>query len=880
MSRIDRIGKNLESADSTVVRMAQSSIDRAARACPDEALGADSTDELQSLDELTKLLSCVLAVSAANPSIDYTNRTDSENGAIDSDCFPGDARLDRFRLIRVLGRGGFGVVLLAFDPRLQREVALKLPRPELLALGKWRKRFSHEARSAASLDHPGIVPVFDIGHVGPVWYIASAYCNGPTLSQWRREHAPLSARLAAELVAQIADAVQHAHSRGILHRDLKPENVLLKLATDEVDSPMPMPQVADFGLASRKLPRGKWPSGSGLAGTLAYMAPEQTFDDQAQVGIAVDVYALGAILFELLTDRPPFTAQNEKAIIEQIRHEPAPTLRQLRPGTPRDLEAICSKCLAKDPAERYDSAANLARDVRRFLAGHCVEARPVGLPQRTWRWCQRRPAVATLAGALLVAVVCGGAFSLFQWQRAEENLQQAEAVVVNLGWAVDDAVFWHNVNDRYGPEQRQALTRRYAALLEQLSDRPAAKPVRAAADCFFARLDALDGKPDMAREKFCRSISEWQELVHADRNDMFSRRALAKTLYTYGTFLVTDDKRADGLVHFDANGLFGRFDGADSIGQTVISDYADLLYEKAESLRGRNRERNIDLEAARHYAACIEISRTLTAADQENAIAKFRMLQSLVRLDAVHRQTASPESAYKTRTQVLDGLRALVREFSDRNEYRLEHAHVALWLATHTGESGQGAKSDDWLAEALGSLEIVLASRDCPPEAHRDFGNILRVKARRQLELNEPVIAMQCAGESLRWHDMAQWEGAIEVLSHAESCRLVSDIYLECGAKSEAVAALERAHKLYDSASGSATRSRGVHLQHADVCAKLSSLYEKSRRNREALEASREAVRVLEAWRGPTPAEPHVTPQLVRLRSNVSRLQEADEQRL
>lgn len=865
-----------DSVGSSIIAMAQSSIDRVPPEQPEGSFDGDPAVDCESLDEFAAILARILSGFPPAVTGEQVQQSKTKDTSFADDRFPSHAHLGRFRLIRQLGHGGFGVVLLAFDPRLQREVALKLPRPELLALGKWRKQFFHEARSAAALDHPGIVPIFDIGNVGPVWYIASAYCNGPTLNEWRRERAPLSTRLAAELVAQIADAVQHAHSRGILHRDLKPANILLKLPPGAADSATPTALVTDFGLASRKPPRGKSQCGSGLAGTLAYMAPEQTFDNQAQVGIAVDVYALGAILFELLTDRLPFTAQVEKALIEQIRHEPAPTLRLIRPGAPRDLEAVCAKCLAKEPNERYESAADLARDLRRFLAGDCVEARPVGLPQRTWRWCKRRPAMAGLAAALLLAVVCGAAVSLRQWQRAEKNLQQAEAAVVNLGWAIDDAVFWHNDNDRYGPEQRLELTRRYAALLEQLRDQSAAKPVRAAADCFFARLDVLDGKPDKAREKFDRSISAWCELVHADRSDMFSRRALAKTLYCYGTFLVTDDNLADGMCHFDANRLFGHFDVADRVGQTVISDYSDILYEMAESLR----ERDFDFEAAQRYAACIEISRRLTAAKQGNASAQFRMLQCLVRLDAVHRPAASREGTYKTRTEVLTELRALVRDFPDRNDYRLEHASVAGWLATRAGRLGQGAQSDDLLAEALESLEFAVARHDFPPEAKRKYGDILRFKALRQLELDERAEAVQCASECLRWYDMAELAGAIEALPHAVGCRVVGGIYVDCGADSDAVAAFERASKLYESACGGATRNRSVHLQHADVWAKLSALYEKSGRNREAFEASHEAVRVLEAWRGPTPAEPHVALQLRRLRSNVSRLQSAQEETL
>jgi tetratricopeptide (TPR) repeat protein len=332
------------------------------------------------------------------------------------DSHPGT--LGRFTLFRELGRGGFGVVYLAHDPGLGRDVAIKVPRAEALLTADLRQRFLREARAAAGLDHPNLVPVYEAGEVGPVCYIASAYCPGPTLAAWlQAQTGPVPHADAARLVALLARGIQHAHERGIVHRDLKPANVLLGPAKPQAEEGgaacgLAGPRITDFGLA--KIMDGAEPGHTqtgAVLGTPAYMAPEQASGKAHDIGPLVDVWALGAILYECLTGRPPFQADTPVETLLLVRtEEPLPPAR-LRPRLPRDLETICLKCLQKAPEKRYASAAELADDLERFLAGAPIRARPTPAWERGLMWARKRPAVAALlalCGAALMALVVGG----------------------------------------------------------------------------------------------------------------------------------------------------------------------------------------------------------------------------------------------------------------------------------------------------------------------------------------------------------------------------------------------------------------------------------------------------------------------------------------
>lgn len=308
-------------------------------------------------------------------------------------------RCGKYTVRGVIGRGAFGMVYRATDDHLQRDVALKMPRPEVLIDPERLSRFQGEAATAAMLDHPTIVPVFEANLNGPTPYIASALCTGPDLGRWLASRSePASAQDASTVIAKLAKGVHYAHEKGVLHRDLKPSNILLEPLhpqndADELSSCQP--RLTDFGLA-KLLEGGLQDTRSSLlVGTPLYMAPEQLSSGTRNISRATDVYALGVVLYELLTLRTPFEGATYVEVLDKLRSGSPRPLCELNPGIPNDLETICAKCLEKDPADRYATAAELADDLERFLTGDSILARPTTWFDKLARWCRLPQRIAT-----------------------------------------------------------------------------------------------------------------------------------------------------------------------------------------------------------------------------------------------------------------------------------------------------------------------------------------------------------------------------------------------------------------------------------------------------------------------------------------------------
>ncbi len=330
-----------------------------------------------------------------------------------------------YELISVVGTGGMGIVYEALHKELGRRVAIKTLRGDALADPEFRERFRAEAEAIAKLQHPNIIQVFEVGlvepgrderHAGP--FIALEFVDGGSLAQ--HTNAPQPPRAAAKTVGTLARAAHAAHRLGVIHRDLKPANVLL---TREGE-----PKIADFGIAkqidSERATEGLTRTGT-VMGTPEYMAPEQL--DGQPVAPGIDVYALGVILYELLTARVPFQGETfADTMLLAAREEPVPP-RRLQPGVPRDLETICLKCLEKNPAKRYESADALADDLDSFLAGRTIKARAVGGLERTARWAKRNPAVAVLSVAVCLVAVAGLIGIVWKMDDARANAARANA---------------------------------------------------------------------------------------------------------------------------------------------------------------------------------------------------------------------------------------------------------------------------------------------------------------------------------------------------------------------------------------------------------------------------------------------------------------------
>ncbi len=355
-----------------------------------------------------------------------------------------------YEILGVLGRGGMGVAYKARQTSLKRLVALKMVAAGILAEPQELARFQAEAEAAAALQHPNIVPIYEVAEHQGQPYFSMEFIDGGSLAgavgsgQWAVDSKDGPRRVAA-LVETLARAIHYAHQHGIAHRDLKPANILLQRgegrgARDEgqdssalaphPSSLAPIPKITDFGLAKR-LDSGTTGTQTGvILGTPSYMAPEQAAGRTRAIGPPTDVYALGAILYEMLIGRPPFQGETLLETVRQVRDEEVVPPRRLRPGVPRDLETICLKCLRKEPGHRYASALALADDLRRFLNGEPVLARPVGVWERGVKWARRRPLAAILVLVSLLAV--GGLLvGTIQIEKARQQADQ-EAVQTRL----------------------------------------------------------------------------------------------------------------------------------------------------------------------------------------------------------------------------------------------------------------------------------------------------------------------------------------------------------------------------------------------------------------------------------------------------------------
>jgi tetratricopeptide (TPR) repeat protein len=485
-----------------------------------------------------------------------------------------------YAILEVLGRGGMGVVYKALQASLNRLVALKMIRSGPLADLEELARFRQEAEAVARLQHPNVVQIYEVGEHGGHPFLALEFVEGGSLAA-RLAGTPQPARQAAELVETLARAIHDAHGRGIVHRDLKPANVLL--TRDGT------PKISDFGLAKRlDVEAGRTPSGAVL-GTPSYMAPEQARGKSREVGPLADVYALGAVLYELLTGRPPFRGETAADTLLQVLSEEPVSPSRLQPKVPRDLETICLKCLQKDPRRRYASALDLAEDLRRFQAREPIRGRPVGPGERALKWVRRHPAWGGLGSLTLLtgAVLVAGALL---YQRQQTHLARQDAAIAQKDAAMaqkDAAVARQELNERLRLEGLQTTVR------DQIQQGRAAlaKP-----DWPDARLHLRSARDQCAAEPALAELKAEAErllgqvdrqLADQERYERFLRRryeALFHATLFAGNIDLARNLEQTRSAARDALALFGVRDDSDGPPTVQSTSYGDDV--KAEITAG------------------------------------------------------------------------------------------------------------------------------------------------------------------------------------------------------------------------------------------------------------------------------------------------------
>jgi serine/threonine-protein kinase len=347
----------------------------------------------------------------------------------------------RYEILGEIARGGMGVVYRARDRGLNRTVALKMILPQQLQSAAAVQRFESEAQAVAALDHPGILPIYEVGKLDGLPFFSMKLAEGGSLANQIAGYRERP-RDAARLIAAVARAIDHAHVRGILHRDLKPGNILLGREGETY--------VTDFGIAKWVGRDARLTLEASTLGTPHYIAPEQAIGGSATLTPAADVYSLGAILFELIAGQPPFVADSALETLRLVANQMPPSPRSLNPAVPRDLELICLKCLEKEPAARYSSAGDLAQDLERWIESGPITARAVTLGDKSWRWAKRHRALTSVCGALVLILLGLGVFAYFGRHHQDSGPPEKSIAVlpfVDLSQARDQDYFCEGISE-------------------------------------------------------------------------------------------------------------------------------------------------------------------------------------------------------------------------------------------------------------------------------------------------------------------------------------------------------------------------------------------------------------------------------------------------
>jgi serine/threonine-protein kinase len=659
--------------------------------------------------------------------VDQTSITRPEEATegLEPPLAPGEiGRFGPYRILKILGAGGMGVVYQAWQPRPQRLVALKMTSGKSRTGSERLARFRSEPEIAARLQHPNIVQVFEAGEQADRPYFTMEFVGGGNLAQ-RLQTVPLSPRAAAELVQILAEALHFAHVRGFVHRDLKPSNILLTSPGDGLANSPSVPKISDFGLAKQvegEREGAYQTQSNAILGTPAYMAPEQAAGGAGSVGLLADVYALGAILYECLAGRPPFRAATVLETLEQVRtQEPLPPSR-LQPGLPRDLQTICLKCLEKDPQRRYGSAQALADDLGRFLRGEAIRAQPVSWAERLRKWARRKPTAAAL-------VLLGGLFAL----------------CLTVGVIVHNAQLRGAVTEaRRHQERAEANYREGRALAQRMLGRLGEK-----------RLADVPRLKELRQDLLEDTLAFYQALLQgADDPDPAVRLDAAVACENTGD------------IHY----LLGRYQAAtDNFRQAVAllerlppeyrsrPDVQNHLAECCEYLGSQAGDAVSQEERDRYFQRALAIREEIAAAELDNPVWQDQLARAAHNLAGHYLNTGRITEAEFLYDQA-EALRTrLIREYPQDDGYRSRLAEDRINLGLLYQKTGRPKEAESTYREAEELLAPLARQHPAEPlytlslaGACNNWGNLLKERGELAAALEHENRAVDLAEAVLR----------------------------------------------------------------------------------------------------------------------------------
>ncbi len=688
--------------------------------------------------------------AARDASLATTWGPDGPSKYLDPPDREGDlGRIGPYRVDAVLGRGGMGVVLRGYDDQLQRVVALKVIQAG--APGEQaRARFVREARAAARVEHDHIVRVYAVANPpdGPP-YLVMEYLDGATLAERVRRRGWLAPREAAEVAAQVADGLAAAHAAGLIHRDIKPANILFDSATGRA-------KIADFGLA-RALARSIVETQDGaLAGTPAYMSPEQA-QGRDDPDPRSDVYSLGATLYEALTGELPFRGAPHLVIRQILDDEPRPP-RRLRDTIPRDLETACLKAMAKEPHRRYASAAEMGDDLRRWLRGEAVHARPIGPAGRLWRLARRQPVAAALSSALALVLLAGSIAVVALWRRAEASAARARAHLAEADRnyrqardAVDKFYTEFYVGGMLQGPGLEAHRHRflkdildyYREFLRQRGDDPSLRADLAEASFRVGSLTAQIGDKRDAVEAFRYAKGLFEGLARGNPADKEARRKLVLCHRQMGSLLDPIGRTAEALATHRANNDLLR-----SLVASAPNDpeWRRLLGSSLGSLANTHAFRREGAEAVALYEEACEHFAALVRLDPANETYQADLSMTLHNMAPV---VAEPHDQLPLIREALALREALVARKPGEIDAKRNLARTRQTLGTILKALGRQEEALEHLRGAVEALRQV--NRDAPGFViHRgDLADACTDLAESLVDVGRPREAVEVVGEAL-----------------------------------------------------------------------------------------------------------------------------------